>query len=401
MTSRSRRTIAPAAASASTSARRRARRWPSTRPSTWSRSSTTSSAERANWDFFLDIPDLDRTRAEDRDGQGLAAAPAAVRVLGRVRRLRRDAVPEADEPALRRPGRDRQRHRLLVDLRRQPADDPLGGQPRGPRPGLDQLAVRGQRRVRPRASAGRRSAGETTPGSCSGSWRRPWARSSPRRSSTPSSTTEDEIREQRRRVATLKERLAATDGGPDARQLLAVADALVRRSVWIVGGDGWAYDIGFGGLDHVLASGRDVNILVLDTGVYSNTGGQASKATPRAAVAKFASGGKAIAQEGPGHDRRRLRQRLRRPGGHGGQPAPDAQGVPGGGVVPRPVADPGLQPLHRPRHRHVHGDDAPEGGRRTAATGRSTATTRGWPARASTRSTSTAASRPSPSRTSP
>jgi pyruvate-ferredoxin/flavodoxin oxidoreductase len=71
-----------------------------------------------------------------------------------------------------------------------------------------------------------------------------------------------------------------------------LADVLVRRSVWIVGGDGWAYDIGFGGLDHVFASGMDVNILVLDTGVYSNTGGQLSKATPRAAVAKFATGGK-------------------------------------------------------------------------------------------------------------
>ena len=82
------------------------------------------------------------------------------------------------------------------------------------------------------------------------------------------------------------------NGSTEARQLAAVADALVRRSVWIVGGDGWAYDIGFGGLDHVLASGHDVNILVLDTEVYSNTGGQASKATPRAAVAKFASGGK-------------------------------------------------------------------------------------------------------------
>ena len=76
-----------------------------------------------------------------------------------------------------------------------------------------------------------------------------------------------------------------------------MADALIRRSVWIVGGDGWAYDIGFGGLDHVLASGRDVNILVLDTEVYSNTGGQASKSTPRAAVAKFASGGKAVGKK--------------------------------------------------------------------------------------------------------
>jgi pyruvate-ferredoxin/flavodoxin oxidoreductase len=74
--------------------------------------------------------------------------------------------------------------------------------------------------------------------------------------------------------------------------LATVAEALVRKSVWILGGDGWAYDIGFGGLDHVLASGRDVNVLVMDTGVYSNTGGQASKATPRGAVAKFAAAGK-------------------------------------------------------------------------------------------------------------
>ena len=73
-----------------------------------------------------------------------------------------------------------------------------------------------------------------------------------------------------------------------------MADALVRRSVWIVGGDGWAYDIGFGGLDHVLTTNRDVNILVLDTGVYSNTGGQASKSTPRAATAKFAANGKTV-----------------------------------------------------------------------------------------------------------
>jgi pyruvate-ferredoxin/flavodoxin oxidoreductase len=83
----------------------------------------------------------------------------------------------------------------------------------------------------------------------------------------------------------------------DAQHLLAVADYLVKKSVWIVGGDGWAYDIGFGGLDHVLASGRNVNVLVLDTEVYSNTGGQASKSTPRSAVAKFASGGKPAAKK--------------------------------------------------------------------------------------------------------
>ena len=89
----------------------------------------------------------------------------------------------------------------------------------------------------------------------------------------------------------LKEKLQVLSSA-EARQLLTVADMLVKKSVWIIGGDGWAYDIGYGGLDHVLASGRNVNILVLDTEVYSNTGGQASKATPRGAVAKFAAGGK-------------------------------------------------------------------------------------------------------------
>ena len=107
--------------------------------------------------------------------------------------------------------------------------------------------------------------------------------------------TEGEIALQRERVARLREALLRVDGAgaSDARHLLALADDLVRKGIWIVGGDGWAYDIGYGGLDHVLGSGRNVNILVLDTEVYSNTGGQASKATPRAAVAKFAAAGKA------------------------------------------------------------------------------------------------------------
>ena len=104
-------------------------------------------------------------------------------------------------------------------------------------------------------------------------------------------TTEAGLAAQRARVAELEARCREL-GTPEALRLLAVAGALVRKTVWIVGGDGWAYDIGFGGLDHVLASGRNVNVLVLDTEVYSNTGGQASKATPRAAVAKFAAGGK-------------------------------------------------------------------------------------------------------------
>jgi pyruvate-ferredoxin/flavodoxin oxidoreductase len=104
---------------------------------------------------------------------------------------------------------------------------------------------------------------------------------------------ESELRAQHARVAELKRRLEGL-AGPSAADLRSVADHLVRRSVWIVGGDGWAYDIGSAGLDHVLASGRNVNVLVLDTEVYSNTGGQASKATPLGAVAKFAAAGKAV-----------------------------------------------------------------------------------------------------------
>jgi pyruvate-ferredoxin/flavodoxin oxidoreductase len=104
-------------------------------------------------------------------------------------------------------------------------------------------------------------------------------------------STQEGIEEQRGRVAELKSRLEK-EGTPLARQLLAVADYLVKKSVWVIGGDGWGYDIGYGGLDHVLASGRNVNVLLLDTAVYSNTGGQMSKATPRGAVAKFAAAGK-------------------------------------------------------------------------------------------------------------
>jgi pyruvate-ferredoxin/flavodoxin oxidoreductase len=106
-----------------------------------------------------------------------------------------------------------------------------------------------------------------------------------------SQTTQAEVDAQRVRVAALEEKLQRL-ADPAARRLRTLTKHLVRRSVWIVGGDGWAYDIGYGGLDHVLASGRNVNILVLDTEVYSNTGGQASKSTPRGGVAKFAAGGK-------------------------------------------------------------------------------------------------------------
>jgi pyruvate-ferredoxin/flavodoxin oxidoreductase len=108
---------------------------------------------------------------------------------------------------------------------------------------------------------------------------------------------ESEIHAQRLRVADLIERLQKLGGDPAAKALLSVVDHLVRRSIWIVGGDGWAYDIGYGGLDHVLASARDVNLLVLDTEVYSNTGGQSSKATPLGAIAKFAAAGKRTARK--------------------------------------------------------------------------------------------------------
>jgi pyruvate-ferredoxin/flavodoxin oxidoreductase len=106
-------------------------------------------------------------------------------------------------------------------------------------------------------------------------------------------STEAGIAAQRERVAALRQQLAGL-ATPEARWVEKIAEYLVRKTVWIMGGDGWAYDIGYGGLDHVLASGRDVNILVLDTEVYSNTGGQQSKATPIGASAKFAMAGKAI-----------------------------------------------------------------------------------------------------------
>ncbi len=113
---------------------------------------------------------------------------------------------------------------------------------------------------------------------------------------TASQRTESEIHAQHGRVAALKDRLRALDSD-QARDLLSVANHLVRRSIWLVGGDGWAYDIGSAGLDHVLASGRNVNVLVMDTEVYSNTGGQMSKATPIGAMAKFAAGGKAVGKK--------------------------------------------------------------------------------------------------------
>jgi len=109
-------------------------------------------------------------------------------------------------------------------------------------------------------------------------------------------STYEKIEEQRARIANLKGKISSCDCG-ECKELLSVADYLAQKSVWAVGGDGWAYDIGYGGLDHVLASGKNVNVLVLDTEVYSNTGGQSSKSTPLGAVAKFAASGKPVGKK--------------------------------------------------------------------------------------------------------
>ena len=172
---------------------------------------------------------------------------------------------------------------------------------------------------------------------------------------------EADIFEQRARVAELKRKLEPLRD-PYAKRLLALADTLVRKSVWIVGGDGWGYDIGYGGLDHVLASGRNVKVLLLDTEVYSNTGGQCSKSTPRAAVAKFASGGKRAPKKDLGlmamtygtiyvasvamgaKDEHTLKAFL------------EAEAYDG------PAHHHRLQPLHRARHQHDNRDAKPEGG---------------------------------------
>ena len=107
------------------------------------------------------------------------------------------------------------------------------------------------------------------------------------------------IEEQRARVEELKKRLAK-DSSAEAKSLLSIADYLVKKSVWALGGDGWGYDIGYGGVDHVLASGQNINIMIMDTEVYSNTGGQQSKATPLGAIAQFAAGGKRIPKKNIG-----------------------------------------------------------------------------------------------------
>ena len=227
-----------------------------------------------------------------RHGQGLAAAPAALRVLrarapAAARRRTSRCSRSSSGTACWSPTRPGAPRSTAATCPRRPGrSDPTAAGPPG----------------RTRCSRTTRSSGwacawgstprSNSPPTCWSRWRttwaRPWSASSWRFAAT---RDREEIARQRLRVLELRERLARLDTAA-ARNLAAVADALVPTSVWIVGGDGWAYDIGFGGLDHVLATGRDVNVLVLDTEVYSNTGGQASKSTPRGAVAKFAAAGK-------------------------------------------------------------------------------------------------------------
>ena len=246
--------------------------------------------ERERWDFFLELPELDRERMAPDTVKGSQVRQPAVRVLRGLRRLRRDPVPQADQPAVRRPAAGRQRHRLLLDLRRQPAHHPLDGERRGAGAGLGQLAVRGQRRVRPGHPPGRRPAG--------GRARQLTERLAPQVGDDLAAAIlgRRPARRGRGRRPAGAGRRAAPAAGRDRRpgrpraggagRRAGPAQRLDRRR------DGWAYDIGSGGVDAVLASGQDVNLLVLDTEVYSNTGGQASKASPRGAVAKFAARGK-------------------------------------------------------------------------------------------------------------
>ncbi len=161
---------------------------------------------------------------------------------------------------------------------------------------------------------------------------------------------ESELRAQRERVAELRRRLDALDG-PAVADLRSVVDHLVRRSVWIVGGDGWAYDIGSGGLDHVLASERNVNVLVLDTEVYSNTGGQMSKATPLGAVAKFAAAGKTVPKKDLALQAIAYGSVYVARVAMGADPQQTLTRVPRGGGLRRPLTGARLQSLHRTRHR--------------------------------------------------
>ena len=232
-------------------------------------------------------------------------------------------------------------------------------------PAWCQLAVRGQRRVRPRAAAGLGDATTPRPAGTSGNCATLVGADLADALLAADQTNEAGIAAQRERVDAAQAVLAGLGrrrprGG---RHLRSLADELVDKSVWIIGGDGWAYDIGYGGLDHVLGSGRNVNILVLDTEVYSNTGGQASKATPRGAVAKFAASGKAGAKKDLGAIAQAYGNVYVAQIAIGANEQQTVRALLEAQAWPGTVADHRLQHLHRARHRDVDVDEPPEGRR--------------------------------------
>ena len=302
------------------------------------------------------IPPLDREPLAHDTVKGSQVLEPLFEFSGACARLRRDAIHQARHPALRRPHDRRQRHRLLVDLRRQPPDDALDGQratdavrrgttrcsrttpssgsgmrlgPRRPdRPGPRLLG-----RLAPQLGGGSRAAHARRPAGHRAGHRRAARsrrRAARRASAGSTATTASDARTCSRSPATSCARASgssAATAGPTT-SASAASTRCCRRAA-------------------------NVNILVLDTEVYSNTGGQASKATPRGAVAKFAAAGKGTAKKDLGAIAARLRQRLRRAGLDGRQRAADDQGAARGRRLAGPVAGDRLQHLHRPRHRHV------------------------------------------------
>ena len=299
-------------------------------------------------------------------------------------------------PALRRPRAHRQRHRLLVDLRRQPAHHALLAQRRRPRPGLGQLAVRGQRRVRPGLAAGRRPAHRATP--------RELLQSAARRRSATTwwtdlssadQTDEAGINAQRERVAALKQKLAGIDAA-EARRCWRWPTTWSARASGSSAATAGPTTSATAAWTTSWPRGRNVNILVLDTEVYSNTGGQASKSTPIGAVAKFAAGGKAMPKKDLGMIAMTYGNVYVATVAMGANDAADRQGLPGSRELRRALA------VIAYSHCIAHGIDMIQGMRAAEAGGglRPLAALPLRPAarraRASNRSSSTAASRPAP-----
>ena len=327
--------------------------------------------ERENWEFFLSLPEVDRDQALAHAGQGHSAAcsrssssPAPARAAARRPTSSCSPSSSATGSISPTPPAARRSTAATCPPRPTPATRKAAGPP-GPTRCLKTtpssasacaLALDQQkilcRDARHAACAGnRRRAGQPR---CVGA----------------SAKDRDRNRRAARARASASRRSWPATTRPDARNLLAIADSLVRKSVWILGGDGWAYDIGFGGLDHVLGSGKNVNVLVLDTEVYSNTGGQMSKATPRGAVAKFAASGKPnskkdLAMEAVAYGSVYVAQVAM-----GGNDSHVIKAFQEAEAHDGPVAHHRLLPLHRPRLRPDLRPGAAEGWPCNPATGR-------------------------------